>query len=158
MIASVIETVDRHLALKISIGVTQEMVRTDSTNGKEGSLGRQLADRLKSLDVGRVWCEDVFDGRVNTLWEVDSRKPGPHLLFTGHLDTKPVCEGWQRDPFDGAIEGDRLYGHGVMDMKAGLGSLIGGIKTLVGNGLDFKGKITFAAVADHMGQQTGSID
>ena len=57
-------------------------------------------------------------------WTAASR--GPHLLFTGHLDTKPVCEGWQRDPFDGAIENGRLYGHGVMDMKAGLGSLIGG--------------------------------
>ena len=45
-----------------------------------------------------------------------------------------------------------------MDMKAGLGCLIGGIKTLVDSAVDFKGKITFAAVADHMGQQTGSID
>jgi acetylornithine deacetylase/succinyl-diaminopimelate desuccinylase-like protein len=102
-----IEAVDRHLAQKISVGVTQEMVRTDSTNGKEGGLGRQLADQLKSLGVGRVWCEDVFDGRVNTLWEVDSGKPGPHLHFTGHLDTKPDCEGWTRDPFDAANEDQR---------------------------------------------------
>jgi acetylornithine deacetylase/succinyl-diaminopimelate desuccinylase-like protein len=125
MIADVIEIVDRHLAQKISVGVTQQMVRTDSTNGKEGDLGRQLAQHLTSLNVGRVWCEDVFDGRVNTLWEVDSGKPGPHLLFTGHLDTKPVCEGWTRDPFDAAIVDQRLFGHGVMDMKAGLGCQIG---------------------------------
>src|ERR1700678_1062438 len=58
MIADVIEIVDRHLAQKISVGVTQQMVRTDSTNGKEGDLGRQLAKHLASLNVGRVWCED----------------------------------------------------------------------------------------------------
>src|SRR5580692_6592872 len=72
MMANVIEIVDRHLAQEVSVGVTQEMVRTDSTNGKEGDLGRRLAKHLSSLNVGRVWCEDVFDGRVNTLWEVDS--------------------------------------------------------------------------------------
>jgi len=158
MTSRVLEKVGSSLATDASIGITQEMVRIDSTNGKEDILARQLETRLKSFGVGKVWCEKTYEGRLNTLWEVDSGKPGPHLLFTGHLDTKPVCEGWQRDPFDGAIENGRLHGHGVMDMKAGLGCLIGAIKTLVDNGVDFEGKITFAAVADHMGQQTGSID
>jgi acetylornithine deacetylase/succinyl-diaminopimelate desuccinylase-like protein len=145
-------------AAETAIGLTQEMVRIDSTNGKEDALARDLETRLKALKVGKVWCEKTYEGRLNTLWEVDSGKSGPSLLFTGHLDTKPVCEGWQRDPFDGAIENGRLFGHGVMDMKAGLGSLVGGIMTMIDSGVDFKGKITFVAVADHMGQQTGSID
>jgi acetylornithine deacetylase len=154
----VLEKLASSAAAKTAIDLTQELVRTDSTNGKEDALARQLEGRLASLGTGKVWCEKTYEGRLNTLWEVDSGRSGPRLLFTGHLDTKPVCEGWQRDPFDGAIENGRLYGHGVMDMKAGLGSLVGGITTLVESGIDFKGKITFAAVADHMGQQTGSID
>jgi acetylornithine deacetylase/succinyl-diaminopimelate desuccinylase-like protein len=158
MSVPVLERVASSAAAKTAIDFTQEIVRTDSTNGKEDTLARQLETRIASLGVGKVWCEKTYEGRLNTLWEVDSGRPGPRLLFTGHLDTKPVCEGWQRDPFDGAIENGRLYGHGVMDMKAGLGSLIGGIMTLIESGTDFRGKITFAAVADHMGQQTGSID
>lgn len=154
----VLERVASSLAAKTAIDFTQDMVRTDSTNGKEDALARQLEARIASLGVGKVWCEKTYEGRLNTLWEVDSGKPGPRLLFTGHLDTKPVCEGWHRDPFDGAIENGRLYGHGVMDMKAGLGSLIGGIMTLIESGTELRGKIMFAAVADHMGQQTGSID
>ena len=153
-----LDKLDASTAAETAIGLTQEMVRIDSTNGKEDTLARDLETRLKSLKVGKVWCEKTYEGRLNTLWEVDSGKPGPSLLFTGHLDTKPVCEGWQRDPFDGAIENGRLYGHGVMDMKAGLGSLVGGIMTMIDSGVDFKGKVTFVAVADHMGQQTGSID
>lgn len=152
------DKVSSSLADETSIKLTQSMVRIDSTNGKEDALACDLEMRLKLLGIGKVWCEKTYEGRLNTLWEVDSGKPGPHLLFTGHLDTKPVCEGWQRDPFDGAIENGRLYGHGVMDMKAGLGSLVGGIMTLIKSGVDFCGKITFCAVADHMGQQTGSID
>lgn len=158
MNAHALEKVGASLAVETSVGLTQEMVRIDSTNGKEDLLARNLERRLKSLGVGKVWSEQTYEGRLNTLWEVDSGKPGPSLLFTGHLDTKPVCEGWQRDPFDGAIENGRLFGHGVMDMKAGLGSLAGGIVTLMESGVDFRGKVTFVAVADHMGQQTGSID
>ena len=154
----VVEKLASSVAAKTAIDFTQEMVRTDSTNGKEDALARQLESKLASLGVGTVWCEKTYEGRLNTLWEVDSGRPGPRLLFTGHLDTKPVCEGWKRDPFDGAIENGRLHGHGVMDMKAGLGSLIGGIMSLIESGTDFRGQITFAAVADHMGQQTGSID
>jgi acetylornithine deacetylase len=158
MNARVLEKVGASLAAETSVGLTQEMVRIDSTNGKEDRLALDLEARLKSLRIGNVWCEKTYEGRLNTLWEIDSGKPGPSLLFTGHLDTKPVCEGWRRDPFDGAIEDGRLFGHGVMDMKAGLGSLVGGIITLIESGVDFRGKITFVAVADHMGQQTGSID
>src|ERR1700730_4948795 len=154
----VLERLASSVAAKTAIDFTQDMVRTDSTNGKEDALARQLEARIASLGVGKVWCEKTYEGRLNTLWEVDSGRPGPRLLFTGHLDTKPVCEGWERDPFDGAIENGRLHGHGVMDMKAGLGSLIGGIMTLIESGTELRGKITFAAVADHMGQQTGSID
>ena len=107
MLSNSIELVDRHLAQSVSIDITQQMVRIDSTNGKEDALARDLETRLKALKVGKVWCEKTYEGRLNTLWEVDSGKSGPSLLFTGHLDTKPVCEGWQRDPFDGAIENGR---------------------------------------------------
>jgi acetylornithine deacetylase len=158
MLPNSIESVDRHLAQNVSIDITQQMVRIDSTNGKEADLGNRLAAQLELIGVGRVWVEEVFDGRVNTFWEIDSGKPGPHLLFTGHLDTKPVCEGWTRDPFDAVIEKSRLFGHGVMDMKAGLGCQIGAMKTLIDAGMTFNGKITFCAVCDHMGDQTGAID
>ena len=158
MRAAVLEKVDAALDDALSLDVTRGLVRTDSTCGKEAVLAVELEDRIGALGIGRVWREEVFDGRSNTLWEVDGGRPGPHLLFTGHLDTKPVCEGWTRDPFDGAVEGGRVFGHGVMDMKAGLGCQVGAIKTLVESGLDLAGKITFAAVCDHMGDQTGSID
>lgn len=150
--------IDTSLDTKTSVAITQAMVRIDSTSGKETVLARDVETRLKALKVGKVWCEEIPDGRLNTLWQIDSGRPGPHLLLTGHLDTKPVCEGWMRDPFDGAIENGRLFGHGVMDMKAGLGSQIGAIKSLLDSGVAWNGKITFCAVADHMGQQTGAID
>ena len=100
MTVDLLDSIAESLAIGTAVEVTQKMVRTDSTCGAEARLARQLEDDLKALGIGRVWCEEVFEDRLNTLWEIDSGKEGPHLLFTGHLDTKPVCEGWTRDPFE----------------------------------------------------------
>lgn len=158
MTESVREKLTNGIDRDFAIALTQEMVRVDSTNGKEAELAKVVETRLAGLGYGKAWLEEAMPGRWNALWQVDSGKTGPHLLFTGHLDTKPVCEGWERDPFDGALESDRIHGHGVMDMKAGLACEVAAIKSLLDSGIDFRGKITFAAVCDHMGGQTGAID
>jgi hypothetical protein len=75
MSGRVLEEVGSSLATDASVGVTQEMVRIDSTNGKEDTLARQLEARLKSFGIGKVWCEQTYEGRHNTLWEVDISIP-----------------------------------------------------------------------------------
>ena len=47
MLSNSIELVDRHLAQNVSIDITQQMVRIDSTNGKEADLGNRLAAQLE---------------------------------------------------------------------------------------------------------------
>ena len=48
------------VAAKTAIEFTQDMVRTDSTNGKEDALARQLEAKIASLGVGKVWCEKTY--------------------------------------------------------------------------------------------------
>jgi acetylornithine deacetylase/succinyl-diaminopimelate desuccinylase-like protein len=145
------------LDLDLAIGLTQEIVRIPSVVGEEGPVALALEAALKRLGIGRVWREQVHPGRDNVLWEVPGARPGPRFLFTGHMDTKPVCEGWTRNPYGGEREGARVYGHAIMDMKAGLACQVAATKALVDAGLDLAGTLTFAGVSDHMGQQTGSI-
>jgi acetylornithine deacetylase/succinyl-diaminopimelate desuccinylase-like protein len=73
------------------------------------------------------------------------------------MDTKPVCEGWTRDPYGGELEGTRVFGHAIMDMKAGLACQVAAMKALVDAGVDRAGTLAFAGVSDHMGAQRGSI-
>lgn len=145
------------LDLDLAVGLTQEIVRIPSVVGEEGPVGLALEAALRRLGIGRVWREEVHPGRDNVLWEVKGMRPGPRFLFTGHMDTKPVCEGWTRAPYGGELEGSRVYGHAIMDMKAGLACQVAAMKAIVDAGVDCAGTMTFAGVSDHMGQQTGSI-
>ncbi len=47
------------------------------------------------------------------------------ICFTGHLDVVSLGEAiWTKDPFAGEIEGDKIFGRGVSDMKAGIAAMI----------------------------------
>jgi acetylornithine deacetylase/succinyl-diaminopimelate desuccinylase-like protein len=142
---------------EFAVSLTQELVRVPSVVGAEGPVAEALAGALARLGIGSVWKEEVEPGRSNVLWQVEGSRPGPRFLFTGHMDTKPVCEGWTRDPFAAERDGSRVYGHGIMDMKAGLACQVAAMKAIIEAGVEFAGTLTFAAVADHMGAQGGSI-
>ena len=47
------------------------------------------------------------------------------LCLTGHIDTVALgSRAWTKDPFSGETDGDRLYGRGSSDMKAGVAAIL----------------------------------
>jgi acetylornithine deacetylase/succinyl-diaminopimelate desuccinylase-like protein len=152
-VAAVVEQVDGEDAIRL----TQEIVRIPSVVGEEGTLAEALHARMQSMGFDDVSFQDALPGRPNVVGLVDSGRPGPTLVLTGHIDTKPVCHGWDDDPYSGRIEDDRLHGHAVMDMKAGVGAFVEAGAALSRARESWRGRILVAAVADHMGDQTGAI-
>ncbi len=154
LLARIVQPEDLELAIRL----TQQAVRIPSINGDEGPLGKEVYRWLGDLGFEEAELQEVYPGRYNATGVLRGRRPGPTLVLTGHLDNKPVCYGWDTDPFSGTIVGGRLYGHGVMDMKAAVCCQIAAVHALRRSGVDLAGAISFAAVADHMGAQQGSID
>lgn len=144
-----------YLDTKLAVEVTRDLVRIPSVVGDEKPIAEYLAKKLSSLGFKNVEMPEVFPGRPNVVAWFDGPKPGTVFAFNGHLDTKPVCEGWDEDPFSGDIRNGRLYGHGVMDMKAGLGAQVAAAHALKEAGIP-AGRIYFSAVCDHMGDQGGA--
>ena len=58
----------------------------------------------------------------------------PALLFDGHMDVVPAIGAWTVDPFRPVVSGDRLYGRGSTDMKAGLSAAITGVAAAAASG------------------------
>jgi len=50
-----------------------------------------------------------------------SNKP---LIFSGHTDTVPTSSRWKKNPFQAQVVGNKLFGLGSTDMKAGLACMI----------------------------------
>lgn len=107
------------------------------------------------------WSPDLVEvapGRSNIIVDVPGGGPaGPILAFEGHLDV--VSEGdvslWSVDPFGGEIVDGRLYGRGAADMKAGVVSMLYGVRALQLAG-PFPGTVRILALVDEEGMMLGA--
>lgn len=77
------------------------------------------------------WCQahgldthlqEAAPGRSNVIARLPGQGGGRSLLLNAHLDT--VGLGGMEHPLTPRIEGDRLYGRGAYDMKAGLAAIM----------------------------------
>ena len=83
-------------------------------------------------------------GRPSVVVRARGSGGGRTLLLCGHLDTVNV-EG-MTDPHRPRVEGDRLYGRGAYDMKAGLAAAL--VAARDASRLGLAGDVIVAAVAD----------
>jgi len=91
-----------------------------------------------------------FRGK-NVICEITGEKNGPVICINGHMDTVNLCNGWSKDPYEGVVEGDRIYGLGVLDMKSGCCASMLAIKMFHELHKSFNGKIITTFVSDEEG-------
>jgi succinyl-diaminopimelate desuccinylase len=86
--------------------------------------------------------------RVNVVGRLDGASARPVLHFNGHVDVVPPGEGWERDPFAGAVADGRLWGRGSSDQKAGIAASIFAIEAIRRAGVRLSGSV----------EQSGTVD
>jgi acetylornithine deacetylase len=104
------------------IDLTKQLCSIDSTTGREGEVGRVVADLLER----RGWTvvrQSVAGERMN----VYAHRGDPHVVFSTHLDTVP--------PFIPLREDDAtLHGRGTCDAKGLAAAMIVAAERLVASG------------------------
>lgn len=107
------------------IKLTQNLVRIPSVSGVDPE--EKIADFIskKAQEYGLFPQVIAIDRRrpnlvVDLSRQVDKTKP--YFLLVGHMDTIGVGEidNWRYYPFSAHQSGGRIYGRGVIDMKAGI--------------------------------------
>jgi acetylornithine deacetylase/succinyl-diaminopimelate desuccinylase-like protein len=130
--------------------LTSRLVAIDSVNPSlvEGGAGeREIASFIAAWAQDNGLEAELLEqtaGRPSVLVRARGAGSGRSLLLCGHIDTVNV-EG-MTDPHAPRIEGDRLYGRGAYDMKAGVAAALIACRDAAGLGL--AGDVVVAAVAD----------
>ena len=138
------------------VDLLARLVAVDSVNP---GLVSGAAGEARIAGVVRDWAlaaslaaELVEHGPGRSSVVVRGGRPGARrLLLCGHLDT--VGPGGMTDPLVPRIEGDRLYGRGAYDMKAGLAAALVACREAHRAGLP--GEVVVAAVADEEDRSAG---
>jgi succinyl-diaminopimelate desuccinylase len=108
------------------ISLTKSLLRLDTVNppGRERDCARLIGAMLQDWGFGVEYFE-YAEGRTSLVARAGGSDRKPPLCLTGHIDVVPLgSRKWSKDPFSGETDGDRLYGRGSSDMKAGIAAIL----------------------------------
>jgi succinyl-diaminopimelate desuccinylase len=108
------------------ISLTRSLLHFDTVNppGREADCARHAGRLLEDWGY-RVAYQEFAPGRTSVIARAGGSEAKPPLCLTGHLDVVPLgSRAWKRDAFAGESDGDRLYGRGSSDMKAGVAAML----------------------------------
>jgi acetylornithine deacetylase len=128
----------------------RQLVAIDSVNpdlvpggAGEGEIARFVAGWMERAGL-TVTIEEAAPGRPNVVAVARGSGGGRSLLLNAHMDTVGVA-GMQ-GPHEPYIEGNRLYGRGAYDMKAGLAAIM--MATAAARRQSLRGDVILTAVCD----------
>ncbi len=109
-----------------AVSLTQSLLRFETVNppGRERDCARYAGAMLEEWGFS-VQFHEYAEGRTSVVARAGGSDRKAPLCLTGHLDVVPLgARAWTRDPFSGETDGDRLYGRGTSDMKAGVAAIL----------------------------------
>ena len=102
-----------------AVALLRDLIRIPSPSREEAGTAERLAAFLSDSGI-------ETHRKKNNVWAFNRHydPAKPTILLNSHHDTVRPNSGYTRDPYDPAIEGDRLYGLGSNDAGASVVSLL----------------------------------
>lgn len=152
----------------------KKIIGTPSLSGEEGQVAKLFEAEMKKLGYDEVFTDDWG----NVIGVVKGGKPGPVIMYNGHMDAVSIGDlsSWNGyDPYGGEIDkssvlnpytgeeeiSEVIHGRGSADLKCNLASQLyaGGILAkLKKQGKEFPGTFLLAAVVlEENGEMMGTV-
>jgi acetylornithine deacetylase len=129
------------------LALTKAICSIPSQATNEAEVAEIVAEHVDVPGVD-VHLEDVVEGRANVIATVKGTGERPPLVINGHMDASIPDEGWTHDPYDPWIDGGRMYGAGITDMKGAVAAMAVATKAAAGMAPP-PGDLIFQAVMHH---------
>jgi acetylornithine deacetylase len=135
-----------HVDRRELIDLASALIRIPSFKTEETAVALFLETFFRERGYA-VDLQEIEPGRLQTIATLRGTGGGASLMLNGHTDINALTMRWKRDPWTPTLEGDRLYGHGVQNMKGGLASIIMTAEAIRRSGARLAGDLVVACVA-----------
>jgi acetylornithine deacetylase len=149
------QVLDEISAEKI-VALASELIRIPSFKTEETPLARWLAEYFGERGY-EVELQEVEPERFQVIATLRGAGGGKSIMFNGHIDIDPLSLGWKHDPWEPTVEGDRLYGSGVMNMKGADATMISAAEAIRTAGVTLPGDIIIALVVGELQGGVGTV-
>ncbi|MGH7930342.1 MAG: M20 family metallopeptidase [Candidatus Binatia bacterium] len=134
MAETVLDQVDRDRIVDIACNLANIV----SITGEEEEVARYLGSEFEKLGMN-VEYQYVEDGRPNVVGTLKGGGGGATLMFNAHMDHFD-------NPQETIVEDDRIYGRGLVNMKAAFPCYIEAVAAIQKAGAKLKGDLIIAGV------------
>lgn len=150
--AAVVRAFQREVAEQV-VQRCADLVAAPSVNppGDTRQMAELVARELRAAGVPARLVRDI-DSMPSVMSEIDSGRPGRHLVLVVHLDTMPPGDEslWTVPVWELTRREGRLYGLGMGNMKGAVAAMVGAVELLRRTRELWCGRITFLAVSDEV--------
>lgn len=153
------DTIDVAIDRDELVQLTLDMCNIESPAGREAEIGAFVFNWMqeKGFEPRKI---GMFPDRFNVLGVLPGRGDGYSLIFNSHVDTgRSKQDRWSiRNP-DAAInhgawlDGDTLYGEGVVNDKGPLAAFLIAAKAIKQAGIKLRGDLLLSAVPGEIGYE-----
>jgi acetylornithine deacetylase/succinyl-diaminopimelate desuccinylase family protein len=112
----------------------------------ETEIAGYIADRFQQMGLN-VKTQTMGPDRINVIGILEGTGEGPTLMLNGHTDTV-TANAMEIEPFTPKVSDGKVYGRGALDMKGGVAAQIMAVQAIVKSGIQLKGNVLLACVAD----------
>ncbi len=120
------------------INLAKNLADIVSITGEEKEVAEYLGGEFARLGM-EVKYQEVEEGRPNVIATLKGSGSGPALMFCAHMDHFDNPQSTQ-------VTGDRIYGRGLVNMKAAFPCYIVAVEMLKKAGVELKGDIIISGV------------
>jgi acetylornithine deacetylase len=131
------------------LGIATEITRIPSFTTDESACARYLHEYFRKQGFESE-LQEVDPGRFQTVARSKGSGGGESLMLNGHIDIDPLPGGLTRDPWKSGPEGDRFFGAGIGNMKAGVASMIAAALAARRAGYPRRGEVVLACVVGEL--------
>ena len=112
-----------------AVALTKELIERQSVTPHDAGCQALMMSRLSELGFH---CEPMNFEDTQNFWACRGSS-GPTLVFAGHTDVVPTGpeDRWSTPPFEATEIGDKLFGRGAAEMKAGLAAMLVAVEAFV---------------------------
>ena len=149
MAATTLDRVTNRVKEDWVVGLAKKLIDIPSFKTEESQIALFLASNFRRWGY-EVDLQEVDPGRYQVIATLRGTGGGKTLMLNGHIDQDPLSMGWKRDPWKSSVEGDRLYGAGIYNMKGGVASIVAAAEAVRRAKASLKGDLQVACVVGEL--------
>ena len=146
----------RHIREEEVVDLASELIRISSFTENETPAAEFMRGFFEDHGF-EAEMQEVQPGREQVVARLRGSGGGRSMMFNGHLDIDPVTASWGWDPFEPRVEGNRLWGAGVHNMKSGVAAMTMAAVALERSGVELKGDLVVACVVGELQGGVGTV-